>query len=146
MLSPPRYQLQNKIAPQLGGYYWFKTIAHRQLLEYRRIFYPGREKIVPSNIGELLVSPLSLAVWYMDDGALNREAVHLNTQGFSKEENRLLQSVLKQNFGISCNLSKSGNIGKGFILYIPKAEARKFLSLIHCYVSEGVPYKTFLTP
>lgn len=146
VLSPPRYQLQNKAIPQLGGYYWFKTIAHRQFLEYRQIFYLNREKIVPPNIGELLVSPLSLAVWYMDDGSLNGRVLHLNTQGFSEKENLLLRSVLKHNFGIDCSLNKSGNIGKGYILYVPKAEAEKFLSLIDQHLRECMSYKTFLTP
>jgi len=146
VLSPPKYQLQNKVRPELGGYYWFKTIAHQQLLRYRRIFYKDREKIIPSNIGQLLISPLSLAVWYMDDGTLAKKALHLNTQGFSRGENIQLQSVLRQNFGINSRLNKSGNIGKGYILYIPVNETKKFLSIIDPYIRDCLPYKTFLTP
>lgn len=146
VLSPPRYQLQNKSRPKLGGYFWFKTIAHRYLLEYRDIFYKEKEKIIPSNIGELLITSMSLAVWYLDDGTLADKSIHLNTQGFSREENLLLQSVLKRNFGIVCNLNKSGNIGKGYILYIPVRETEKFLFLVDRYVKECMPYKTFLTP
>ena len=146
VLSPPKHQLQNKAKIDLGGYYWFKTIANRELLKYREIFYKNREKNISSNIGQLLNSPLSLAVWYMDDGTLANKSLHLNTQSFSKEENLKLKEVLRKNFGIDCNLNKSGNIGKGYILYVPVSETRKFLSIINPYVKECLPYKTFLTP
>ena len=93
-VSNPRYQLQNKQKPDLGGYYWFKTIAHKELLEYREIFYKNRTKIIPNNIGDLLKTSLSLAVWYMDDGSINRSGINLNTQSFFYQENLLLQKTL----------------------------------------------------
>ena len=139
VLSPPRYQLQSKKRPKLGGYFWFKTIATPEFLRYRKMFYPEGAKIVPSNIGKFFDSVLSLAIWYMDDGCLNRKAVHLNTQGFSLSENRLLRDVVKKNFGISCNIGKSGNIGKGHILYIPTREAKRFLSLVDSGPSKYPP-------
>lgn len=146
VLSPPKFQLQNKVKPELGGYYWFKTIAHRQLLEYRKVFYLNQKKIIPPNIGELLTSFLSLAIWYLDDGTLDRRGLRFNTQGFSRRENLLLRSVLKQNFGIDCNLNKSGNRGKGFTLYVSVKGAKKLLSLTDQYLKKCLPYKTFLTP
>jgi recombination protein RecA len=146
VLSLPRYQMQNKNKPGLGGYYWFKTIADKDLLSYRNIFYSGSEKIVPFEIGKYLVTPLSLAVWYMDDGTINYRALHLNTQGFSLEENKLLREVLNRNFGILCNINKSGGIGKGYILYIPIKQAKLFMSLVRSFVEECMPYKASLTP
>ncbi len=146
VLSLPRCQLQNKKRPELGKYFWFKTIAHSELLQYRKIFYPDGFKIVPSDLDKLLISNLSLAIWYMDDGTLAGKAIHLNTQSFSLIENRFLQKILKANFNIACRIHKSGNIGKGYILYVPVGETKRFLSLVGPYVRECMPYKTFLTP
>jgi len=146
VLSFPRYQLQNKQKPDLGGYYWFKTIVHKELLEYREIFYKNRTKIIPNNIGDLLKTSLSLAVWYMDDGSINRSGINLNTQSFFYQENLLLQKTLRNNFQVDCNINKSGNIGKGYILYIPKEQAKKFMFLVKKYVKQCMLYKTFLTP
>jgi recombination protein RecA len=49
----------------------FSTISHPYLSELRALCYPGGEKHVSLEWLNLL-SPLSLAVWYMDDGFLNR--------------------------------------------------------------------------
>lgn len=146
VLSPPRYQLQNKNKPDLGGYFWFKTIATPELLEYRKLFYPEGNKIVPLNIGDVFNSRLSLAVWYMDDGCLANKSARFNTQGFSLLENELLKRVLKLNYNISSNIIKSGNIGYGYLLNIPVKDTKKLISLVDPYVRKNIPHKTFLTP
>lgn len=146
VLTRPRYQLQNKSDHSKGGYWWFKTIAHPELLRMRRIFYPNREKIVPHNIGELLKSDLALAVWYLDDGTLAGRALHLNTQSFSYQENQLLQHILKRNFRIETTINKSGGIGKGYILHVGTKYTKELLKRIDCFVPPSMRYKTFLTP
>src|ERR1039458_7740834 len=44
----------------------FSTRINPELTELRDMFYKGKKKIIPKNIGLLLTSPLSLAVWFMD--------------------------------------------------------------------------------
>ena len=64
------------------------------------LFYVDGEKILPSNIGELL-TPLSLAYWICDDGGFCQRdrVVVLNTQEFSLKEVELLVKVLGDKFG-----------------------------------------------
>ena len=76
------------------------------LLHYKRLFYREGKKIVPVNIEDLLQVPISVAIWYLDDGSLDfREKDHyaytLHTNCFSLEETRLLQAVFEENFGIT---------------------------------------------
>ena len=89
--------------------WYFQTRFLEDISLYRDMFYKNRVKIVPKNIKNLLVSPLSLAIWYMDDGSLDyRLKYHysfkLSTNAFTIKENKLLVSVLKENFGIESSI------------------------------------------
>ena len=56
-----------------------------------------RRKIVPPNIEQLLIDPIALAIWYLDDCTKrNYNACRFATQSFSLEENELLQSTLEK--------------------------------------------------
>ena len=53
----------------------FVTRSLPVLTPYYRLFYEGGRKRIPT----LELSPLALAVWFMDDGCRSRNAVYLNT-------------------------------------------------------------------
>ena len=100
--SPPKQRKDNR-------QWYFQTKFLEDISKYKEIFYKNGKKIVPKNIQELLISPLSLAVWYMDDGSLDfRPKDHYNfsfcTNAFSVKENKLLVEALKKNFGIESNI------------------------------------------
>ena len=114
-LSAPKYHTLTKS--------WrFRTISHPAFTAFHDSFYPQGSKAVPESIRDLLVSPLSLAIWYMDDGCYvkrNRTFV-LNTQSFSKIDNERLQMCLLENFGITANLNRDKRYWR---LYIPMRSA-----------------------
>ena len=112
---------------------------------YRNIFYFNKKKIIPKNIISLLIDPLSLATWFMDDGYKRNDcnAFRLGTDSFTKDEQDILQSVLKSNFGIESNVHKKG---KYWNLYIPERESKKFVALIKPYIIPSLTYKIALTP
>lgn len=119
--------------------WYFQTRSLAELQKYMKWFY-RENKIVPFNIDKLLISPLSLAVWYMDDGNLDyRPKDHYNfvfsTNSFSIKENRLLVNVLKRNFGIEASIQIPLCRGKRYPeLYIGVAGRERFLSLVHPYI------------
>jgi len=96
----------------------FVTLTHSSFTELRKMFYRGRKKIVPKNIFSLLKTPLSLAVWIMDDGAKDNAGLTIQTHNFSREEVKKLAKVLKENFKLVATLRK--NKGKT-ILYFPQS-------------------------
>ena len=122
----------------------------------RKTFYRDRVKIVPRNIKHWLTSPLSLAVWYMDDGSLDfRPKDHYNfalsTNAFTIEENKLLVNALKQNFGIESSIQTPLCRGVRYPeIYIGVAGRDKFLSLVKPYIvscfSHKIPPFESLTP
>jgi hypothetical protein len=123
----------------------FRTISHPELTEFQKIFYRNRRKIIPSDISKLLKEPISLAVWFMDDGGLStsKSAVTISTHSFTKAENNLLIDCLQTNFKLQANLNWDG---KGYRLYIPVKSIARFKSLVDPYILEVMKYKIPLTP
>jgi len=120
--------------------YQFCTYGHTILGKFHKRFYSGRTKIVPNDIGQD-ITPLSLAVWYMDDGSIKskrHKGVFLNTQGFTENDILKLQKILEQNFGIS---STTKNDKEGRQIYLGGEAGEKFCSLINPYVIPSMRYK-----
>ena len=123
----------------------FATFSNGVFAEWRNLFYEQRVKIIPPNIDKILVSPLSLAVWFMDDGYKRNDcnALRLNTDLFTYEEQELLQKCLYANFGIISTIHRKG---KTYNLYIPERASKKFCELIRPYCLDSLLYKVSLTP
>lgn len=121
------------------------SFSHEAMQYYRDIFYLDNKKIIFRNIDELLKSPLSLAVWLMDDGYKrnNCNAFRLGTDSFSLEEQKLLQKVLLKNFSIETKIHKKGNYWN---IYIPERESKKFVAMVKRYIIPEFTYKITLTP
>lgn len=138
VLSPPKY-LQ-------GHRSWrFRTISHPEITEFHRIFYRHRKKIIPINIEKILTSPISLAVWFMDDGNGRKDArvYGISTHAFSRKENKFLIQCLGKNFGLKCKIHCDGKDNR---IYIPRESADKFEKLILPHIIPSMKYKFPLTP
>jgi len=105
-----------------------------------------------------MLSPLGLAIWYMDDGCLEKKfytnssgeerlarlRVKLCTQGFSLEEHYIMQRYFKVVHSLDVAIHKSG---KGtYNLVMNRTNAVKFLAMIEPYVHHSMRYKIDLSP
>ena len=120
--------------------YGFSTYGHRLLGEFKERFYKRKKKIVPDDL-EKDITPLALAVWFMDDGSVKsrrHKGFFLNTQTFKKSDVRKLQRMLKNKFGISSSTRKDG---KGEQIYLGGELAEKFIGIIKSYVIPSMEYK-----
>ena len=99
VLTPPKARRGNgeRVA------YRFTTRSLNVFTEYYRWFYPDRRKIIPE---DLKLEPLSLAVWYMDDGTRSRSACYLNTQQFTVDEQEFLKCILFRDYKIKSELNR----------------------------------------
>lgn len=118
----------------------FRTICHPDLMAIRKVFYVNGFRTVPMNIGKLLTSPLSLAIWYMDDGARypNWIASKLCTYAFGEEGNLLLQKCLKDNFNLQSVIYRDS---KGFYLCFRRDCALRFYEIIKPFIINCMKYK-----
>ena len=135
----------HKMSNRFYDSYRAYTFSNEAMQSYQDRFYLNSKKIIPGNICELLKNPLSLAVWFMDDGYKRNDcnAFRLGTDSFNLEEQKLLQNVLKMNFGIETKMHKKG---KYWNIYIPERESKKFVRIIKPYIIPKLKYKIALTP
>lgn len=119
------------------------TISHPVFTRYHRLFYSNGKKVIPRDINNLLESPISLAVWYMDDGTkLKNKGAYFSTQNFNLEDQERLISCLRENFGLKSKLHQQRQVdGEYYRLYIAKDEFGKLKSLIEPYILPYFQYK-----
>ena len=113
----------------------FTTYSHGVLRFYGKAFYSDDGvKFIPKMIKKVL-TPLSVAVWFMDDGSrksLKHNAYNIHTLGYTKKDLRILQGALEDNFDIETSLHSQR--GKYWRMYIPSNSAKQFTELIKKYV------------
>tara|TARA_Y100000310_G_scaffold197692_1_gene197779 strand:+ start:438 stop:1130 length:693 start_codon:yes stop_codon:yes gene_type:complete len=123
----------------------FRTKSSQLFTELHQYFYVRNKKIVPKNIASILKSPLSLAVWFMDDGGRRNDCygMFLNTLSFTKDGHEILRKCLKQNFSIESRLHW---IQDGYRIYISSSEAKRFCELVYPYIIPSMVYKLPYNP
>jgi hypothetical protein len=108
--------------------------------------FTGR-KVIPTDIKGLLNDPVSLAVWYMDDGTLDkRYKYHFNsliaTDCFSFKECNLLSKVILDNFGLKTSVNRSTMRGKVYPrIYFWSESMSDFIKIISPYIHPVFNYK-----
>ena len=98
---------------------------------WRKYFYNGKLKIFPLN---LKLTPLSLAVWYMDDGCYSDERCTLSTESFNKNSLLTIQRKLEL-FRIETYIRSNGKLG------INARSQNRFFSIINPYIHKSMLYK-----
>ncbi len=131
VLTPPKYQ-------SINNSWHFRTISHPEFTELGRIFYRDRTKIVPKDIASFL-SPIGLAVWFMDDGANHGSGYLLNTQSFTRAECEHLCKALNDRFGIA-HTTLHKDHGK-WRIYIRSASRKRFCEIVIPLISPEMMYK-----
>ena len=116
--------------------YRFTTRSLPELTDIYRKFYLSGRKIIPDN---LIIHPLSLAIWFMDDGCKSYRAIYLNTQKFSVAEQQKLSFILEKQFEIKTSLNRDK---KYYRLRIAVSSVRRFLEIIKPYLLPMFCYKT----
>jgi hypothetical protein len=146
--------------PEVGSNFWhFYSEYLLEITRYHEIWYQycfkddGQKSYVkrlPKDLDKFFVNPLSLFLWYLDDGSLRKDCLagRLATQCFSFEEHEFLREILRKNFQLETVLNKSG-FSKGKIhgiqrysLSIPAKSFKLFLDLTFPYRAK-VPTMTY---
>ncbi len=117
--------------------WYFHTRTLLGLREIYKMFYPDGAKILPQNILDLL-TPVSLAVWLMDDGCNDRNSLVLNTHNFSRIENKRLQEVLKVKFNLDFGINKDRDKWR---LRLYSNDFQKIIDLTEPYIIPSIKYK-----
>ena len=145
MLAPffqgkPKYIQRIHPQTQKTYRYWrIQSQAMPYLGRMRKIFYPEGKKQIPFDVAKNL-TPISLAVWYMDDGYYYKrdKCSFLYLGNVSQAEAENVQKALKDNFGL---LSRVKIKKKGFAIYFSPEQTKNLHNAIRQYVIPLFDYK-----
>lgn len=131
--TPPKLRTGNgaRIA------YRFTTLSLPELTRFYELFYRQRRKIVPEG---LILSSLSLAVWFMDDGSKSHRALYLNTQQFDMADQHRLIEVLGAQWDVKGTLNRDKHY---FRLRIAVSSVVRFKEIVEDHI---LPYFTYKFP
>lgn len=115
--------------------YRFCTRSIPELTEFYGRFYRNGAKIIPKDLN---LTPLTLTVWFMDDGSKSYKTVYLNTQQFDASSQQKLIDILQKQLNIEATLNKDKNYCRIRIAY---KSISKFLKIVQPYVLKEFNYK-----
>lgn len=116
-----------------GSYrFWLRQYFRK----WRDLFYEGTLKVFPPT---LRLTPLSLAVWYMDDGSYSESMCTFSTESFSPNSLKCIQSALLRQFGLRTFMRSNGKIA------IHTHDHNTFFRIIRENIHESMRYKIGLT-
>ena len=84
-----------------------------------------------------MITPLALAVWHMDDGHYEKAKKRciFAADGFSHKDRVCLAQLLRERFGLSVTIRKSGKMA------LTQRETEKFFALVAPYRIACMAYK-----
>ncbi|MFW9872485.1 MAG: hypothetical protein ACFFG0_05225 [Candidatus Thorarchaeota archaeon] len=111
--------------------HWFRDLY--------KIFYKNNRKTISQEVLDLL-TPLSLAIWFMDDGCHCKSGTNLATCSFNYNEHILIQKWFITKYSIE---TKIYNVpyGSGYLLHFNSANLKKLIKLIEKYIIPSMRYK-----
>jgi hypothetical protein len=136
--TPPKARVRSNRLGTVSTNIGFTTLSHVELERFRLCFYRHRHKVVPA---DLELTPLSMAVWFMDDGSRKSSqcrGLYLNTQSFTSVEVELLQSVIRRDVGVETTVRRQRD---GLQIYIPAPSASELSAFIVNHMLPSMRYK-----
>jgi recombination protein RecA len=104
----------------------FATRTSPVFSDWHRRFYREGRKHVPLDI-EMLLTPLAIAVWFMDDGAADYAGVTIQTHNFVGTEVRQLVEVLSGRFHLAASPRRNKS---GLVIYVAARSLPRLRELI----------------
>ena len=105
--------------------------------EWHERFYVGRHKVVPEAIAAWL-TPLSMAVWLMDDGGADSAGLDIQTHSFELGEVERLVVALAERFDVRARTR--ANKGR-WIIYLPSSQVESLRSIVEPHFLSELRYK-----
>jgi len=112
----------------------FGTVGHPSITALRQVWYQPK-KGVPS---DLVLTPLIIAIWFMDDGTKHRDTVDISVHNFSECDLQVLCNQLLNKYNIQTTVNSDA---KGHRLYVVKKSYPRFKKLVKPYIVECMAYK-----
>lgn len=120
--TPARPSVKKQIGKKNKVYFSinFNTFSFKSLNWLHDLFYPSHSpgKRVPAHVKELLTER-ALSVWVMKNGGKSENGLKISTEGFSLQDNKVLQKALSERFFVEPTIQRYK--GK-YLLYVKKKD------------------------
>ena len=136
----PKYlERTHPISKRKYSYWRHQSQSTPYLGKLRNIFYSDGKKKIPEDLEEYL-TPITLAVWYMDDGYyyLRDQCSYLYLGNVSREEAETVAQTLLKKFDITTRVRQKK---KGYAIYFSPEETQKLKNLIKSHILHQFNYK-----
>lgn len=133
------FTIHNKFDKRVNRKYqqvFCKLAASSLLNPIYEAFYKNGIKIVSEEYINRL-SPLGIAIWFMDDGASDNNGYKFSVDCFSDNDIYLLQKMLLTKFDIVTSYHKSQNKS----IHVLMKSVKTFKSLVEPYICDCMKYK-----
>ncbi len=117
--------------------WYFHTKSLEELGVFYELFYPNKKKILPENVFQLL-TPRSLAIWFMDDGTHTGAGMIINSHSFSKKEQEKIRHFFESRYGIITDIVKDREKWK---IIIKNKNKDTFIHIIKPFLIPTMKYK-----
>jgi len=138
--SKPKYlERIHAVSKRKYSYWRHQSQSTPYLGKLRNIFYPDGKKKIPEDL-ERYLTPITLAVWYMDDGYyyLRDRCSYLYLGNVSQQEAEIVAQTLLKKFDIVTRVKSKK---KGYAIYFSLQETQKFKKLIKSHILKQFNYK-----
>lgn len=111
-----------------------------------QLFYVDGKRVIPNKIFKLLKDPMSLAVWFMDDGYyyLRDKIAYIYLPKYDSDSTDNLLFALKNNYGLTPQL-KIKKRGEYVLIFTVKDTVR-LIQIIKPYIIKSMSYKIPFDP
>jgi hypothetical protein len=126
--------------------YWrWQSNSSPVLGKWHKMFYVKGKKHIPGSLTETLNDPLSLAVWYMDDGYFYCKnyncCSYIYLGRVSREEAEVAAKAISANFRVMPKIYDKRE--KGYALFFPVEETKKMHDLVRSHMLKMFDYKLY---
>jgi len=140
-LNPRLYVRKLKNIDKLYTGYEFNTYTFRSFDWINKLFYHKGKKVIKKEIKNY-ITPLSLAIWIMDDGGWVKYGVRINTNAFTYKEVELLTKILYENFKLLTSIQKLSNLEiDKYSIYIKSISIPLLRKIVQPYIHSSMLYK-----
>ena len=111
--------------------YEMVTVSHTAFRFYYGQFYVDGKKVIPKLLAKWM-TPLVLAILYMDDGSLKsarHKTFNIHTLGYTKSDLDRVCAMLKKSFGIVAVLHRQKDVA--WRIYITSKSSPLFASIVY---------------
>lgn len=147
VLSAPRVQTRVNALGNTVTTNCFQTVTLPSLAVFHHLFIESGVKTVPVGLIQHLLTPLALAIWFMDDGGQtdyrqgHGHGVQLNTQGFTFDTVANMVTELNNKYNLDCWMRILQNKGGKPIIVIPSKSYPKFYNLVKDHIDASMMHK-----